>query len=708
MASSLFSGLCFGDISPSQESSSSMQAATLPDTPNNYVTPGCGDRVVAVVECDVTPPAVQDNISCSPSDTNYSGGFDSSGYDLDGDTLPTDPKDEYEYLPPDTASFPQNACIPAIVSTDTELIEHSQGAYNQLYDPALNGEPLAVLSTSDIPNLNTLDPVMNNEQIQPDTYPDNLSAPLQEDSLQSNYVGRQCSPDRELVAESTQNASQNSRYNFHSADEPGLDIAHDDSNSLTSSSILPERADCDVDLIQFSPADEALYSSPPCSSPNKIFSSSPPLSSQSSAITEPYPDESEANKRTIDYDYDDQSQLISLNSSERPWDEVNTIELDASDVLPPSSSPVPLVSSPFPSSSPLQTVQEDTKPSVEKPDTYLLGDQFSHTSSETEIKDSPPSQGTSTSHATAEVTQELDAVPEFPTQETHVLDDIAPAPQLPEAPSHVKSHATLAPGPKRPTVMSHLQQRKKFSTPFRSPLIKKENDHPVSPLPAVTKPSFSAVKTIVRSEVKSVEHVLNDPKKKHRTVRAAAQFKSPLSAAASSNVIPSVRMTPTIQSLERQVQILRRAVKVKKDGEEELLESLAKRWTEAAREVAWELWDLVKDNGTNEAGGWGNTWDRPKTKRGFEDSWGWEDKGDQKRLKTENSWGWDEPQKKEGEEDEDQMQGVESHGEDGDTGGEEEGKPENTVGLMLRQFGIAPDTLGWNEEDGMFAESLLR
>ncbi|KAK0453241.1 hypothetical protein EV421DRAFT_662148 [Armillaria borealis] len=308
----------------------------------------------------------------------------------------------------------------------------------------------------------------------------------------------------------------------------------------------------------------------------------------------------------------------------------------------------------------------------------------------------------------AEVTQQSGAAPEFPMQEPRSLDVIAPAFRLPEAPPHVKSHATLAPGPKRPTVMSHLRQHKKLSTPFRSPLIKKENDQLISPLPAITRPPVPAVKTIMRSEVKPVEvkhTVLNDPKKKHRTVRAAAQFKSPLSAAASSNVMPSVRMTPTIQSLERRVQVLRRAVKVKKDGEEELLESLAKRWTEAAREVAWELWDLVKDNGANEGGSWGRD---PKHKRGFEDSWGWEEKGDQKRLKTENSWGWDGPQRKKGEEDEDQMQGVEPHGENDAVRDEEEDKPENTMGLMLRQFGIAPDTLGWNEEDGMFAESLLR
>ncbi|KAG7445892.1 uncharacterized protein BT62DRAFT_141163 [Guyanagaster necrorhizus] len=338
-------------------------------------------------------------------------------------------------------------------------------------------------------------------------------------------------------------------------------------------------------------------------------------------------------------------------------------------------------------------------------------DQLFHVHTGSETKNIPAFQDIPTSHAIPEVPQESGTAPKVPTQETHSIDDIPLAPQLPEVSSQAKSHALLVLGPKRSTVMSHLRQHKKLSIPFRSPLIKKENDQPVNSLPAVTKSPVSAAKTIMHSEVKPVElkhTALNDPKKKHRTVRAAAQFKSPLSAAASSNVMLSVRMTPAIQSLERRVQILRRAVKVKKEGEEELLESLAKRWTEAAREVAWELWDLVKDNGANEHGSWGDTLDGMKKKRGFEDSWEWEDKGDKKRLKTENFWGWNEPQRKEGEEDEDEMQGVESHGENDNARNEEDDKPENTLGLMLRQFGIAPETLGWNEEDGMFAESSLR
>ncbi|KAK0498407.1 hypothetical protein EDD18DRAFT_87804 [Armillaria luteobubalina] len=326
MTSSLFSGLCFGDISLSQESSSSMHAATLPDIPNSTVTPGCGDR-------DVTPPVVYDNTSHSPSRANYLDDFDPAGHCLDGDILPTDPEDDREYPLPDTVSLSQNACVFAIASVDAEPIELGQGAYSQPHDPAVHAEPLVVLSAGNISNFNILDPDMNGEQIQPDAYSDILSASLQADSLHSDYIGFHCSPDQGLAAEITRNASQNSHYDLHCANEPVLSVASADSDLLTSSQILLERIVRDTDIIQF-PSEAALYSSPPCSSPAKIFSSSPPLSSQTSASTEPSPEETEVSKQTLEtvHNYDDQSQLISSNASEQAWNEVSIIEMDVSDV----------------------------------------------------------------------------------------------------------------------------------------------------------------------------------------------------------------------------------------------------------------------------------------------------------------------------------------------------------------------------------------
>jgi hypothetical protein len=151
-------------------------------------------------------------------------------------------------------------------------------------------------------------------------------------------------------------------------------------------------------------------------------------------------------------------------------------------------------------------------------------------------------------------------------------------------------------------------------------------------------------------------------------------------------------------------------VKVKTDGEEKVLERLVKKWTEAGREVAWEVWGLVKDSGADEervstgGNGWGEQ-EKGGTKRGFEEGWGWDEK-DAKRAKMdgglEGNLGWDI------ERDEDQEQS--GYRDDGMKSGtnnkryeeEEEEKKEDTLGSMLRQLGIAPETFGWNEDEGEF------
>jgi len=149
---------------------------------------------------------------------------------------------------------------------------------------------------------------------------------------------------------------------------------------------------------------------------------------------------------------------------------------------------------------------------------------------------------------------------------------------------------------------------------------------------------------------------------------------------------------------------------VKASGEEVLLEMLAKKWTDAGREVAEEVWGLVKDSGGESASGGG--WrDKGAKKRGFEEGWGWDDK-DAKKVKTdgfERNWGWNvERTEDRGEamqaddyrendrdvELKDFMQVEEEH--------EDEEKRQDTLGTMLRQLGIAPETFGWNEDEGEF------
>jgi hypothetical protein len=249
------------------------------------------------------------------------------------------------------------------------------------------------------------------------------------------------------------------------------------------------------------------------------------------------------------------------------------------------------------------------------------------------------------------------------------------------------------PAPKRATIASQKLQHRKLATPFRSPLLKRpkletseETEQAVAadvhnPLPACSTQSLPDSET----NVGPVDRV------KHRTARAAAQFKSPLSVAATSQVDNSVRMTPTLQALERKVQILKRALKAKKDDEEETLKGLVQRWTEAGREVASELWELVKNN--NECdGSWGMGVKLGKRK--FEGDWGWNDQGDTKKFKSEESsteMGTDEHNAT-----------TDARNNDGGEAHEDEDKTRMTLGMMLRQLGIDPDTLGWDDEEEVF------
>jgi hypothetical protein len=148
--------------------------------------------------------------------------------------------------------------------------------------------------------------------------------------------------------------------------------------------------------------------------------------------------------------------------------------------------------------------------------------------------------------------------------------------------------------------------------------------------------------------------------------------------------------------LEHKLQILKRAVKVKKDGEDYALETLVKKWMEAGREVAWEVWELVKDNDGGGGGGdWGNGSQEVAGpgKRRFEDSWGWNEDSGNKRAKVEESernWGWEVSPTTDNEGP--QAERI------------EEDKPRDTLGTMLMRLGIAPSTLGWSEEEGEFVD----
>ena len=110
----------------------------------------------------------------------------------------------------------------------------------------------------------------------------------------------------------------------------------------------------------------------------------------------------------------------------------------------------------------------------------------------------------------------------------------------------------------------------------------------------------------------------------------------------------------------------------KNDGDEEKLEELMKKWTTVGREVAWEIWAAVKE--TIVPG------QIPESNRSE-----WND-GEKQTNKFGDSWGWNGCE---------QIEEAEKN---------ENGVKWDTMGAMLRQLGIDPDTLGWDEEEGEFLD----
>lgn len=166
------------------------------------------------------------------------------------------------------------------------------------------------------------------------------------------------------------------------------------------------------------------------------------------------------------------------------------------------------------------------------------------------------------------------------------------------------------------------------------------------------------------------------------TAAARAAFKSPLRVEGSqSKKLVLTSKKPRVQTVQQRLQVLERALKIKEDKEDEKLQELIEKWRDVAKTVAWELWEIVREGnvdtieedrhrpvGGRGFGGFANG--------GFDDEWCWG--GEEKREKQEEHEGQKEM--------------------------EEEVKEERSIGLMLRQLGIAHETLGWDEEEGDFVD----
>jgi len=233
----------------------------------------------------------------------------------------------------------------------------------------------------------------------------------------------------------------------------------------------------------------------------------------------------------------------------------------------------------------------------------------------------------------------------------------------------MSSPLRAAPAPTRATLAFEKLTRKKLVTPFRPPLlIKRPSTQPATPT-ALGQVPRKRIAGEPRAKKKIVPTAQEAPtplkivKSLVPSSRAARQFKSPLSNALEGKSRPVVLPSQAIKNLENKIATLKRAIKIKCDGDEGHLEHLAKKWRDAGREAAYELWGIVRD--LSPEGG---------EIRGNDKGWGWDDQGERNTIRE---GGLD----------------------------EEEAKQGATLGVMLRNLGIAPETLGWNDEEEAFVDN---
>ncbi|KAJ3557644.1 hypothetical protein NP233_g11686 [Leucocoprinus birnbaumii] len=269
----------------------------------------------------------------------------------------------------------------------------------------------------------------------------------------------------------------------------------------------------------------------------------------------------------------------------------------------------------------------------------------------------------------------------------------------------------LPPNPRRPTQAAQRRQYAKLSKPFRTPcLVRPESENQrftLSPkrewMPEKVEDDGQDIPLGTHTiGATAVTHggVKDGGEKRRPNKKAGAQFKSPLITKSgngpetnSQQNDPTIRLTPTIQMLERKLQIMKRAVKIKEDDQEDSLRGLIAKWTEAGQEIAWEVWATVKENNA------GEEFSAINGKRSLQYFWHWE-MGDDKRHKgEEDSFHLSEIAGNELEETGDivRVGSIEESAED-----EELERPHHTLGTMLRQLGIDPQTLGWDDEEETF------
>ncbi|KAI0700601.1 hypothetical protein BC835DRAFT_397088 [Cytidiella melzeri] len=305
------------------------------------------------------------------------------------------------------------------------------------------------------------------------------------------------------------------------------------------------------------------------------------------------------------------------------------------------------------------------------------------------------------------------------------------------------------PNPKRPTQASQKKQYRKLIKPFRSPLVNYEDvlagkdavytsghsrSQSLDVPSASDRDDLSASEKPILTEEPLSDANLMPTATKNRTANVAKPFRCPVSmssliatdpnGSASTSAgtfstpscsISGVQAAPTIQNLQARIQKLKQAIKIKAehngDDDAKKLEVLVTKWRTVGRDVAWLVWDTVKDlepgagPGVLPAkGGWDegeNPFGGVKGKRGgggFGGGWGYDDGKAGNRGGFASGWGWDEKGGDGGKGD----GGEVGSGEAMDVEENEREVPAHTLGTMLRHMGIDPDTLGWDEDEGDF------
>ena len=131
------------------------------------------------------------------------------------------------------------------------------------------------------------------------------------------------------------------------------------------------------------------------------------------------------------------------------------------------------------------------------------------------------------------------------------------------------------------------------------------------------------------------------------------------------------------------MQKLKQAIKIKqerKTDEDDHLLALISKWRAVGREAAWEVWNIVKDI-EHDSSVLGNS---------FNGGW---DQGDSSGAKRQRNWGFEDEREAKRQRHEESVQHDDL---------EHDSTTHHTLSTMLRYMGIAPETLGWDEEEGDF------